>query len=93
MDLIYWILVSFGLTTIVSISKIFKPVRAWVGARSSFLGELLACSMCTGFWAGVFLSLTYFSPTGNILFDACLSCASCWLLYCLTWYTTLRFGV
>lgn len=93
MDFIYWILVSFGITTIISTSKIFKPVRKFIGDRSRFLGELLSCSMCTGFWVGVFLSLTYYSPTGNIFFDACVSSACCWLLYCATWFLTLRFGV
>ena len=93
MNFIYWSLVAFGITTIVSISKIFKPARTFIGTKSPFMGDLLACSMCTGFWVGGFLSVTYFSPTGNIFFDACLSSASCWLLYCLTWFTTLRFGV
>ena len=93
MEFLLWILVSFGITTILSISKIFKPVREYVKNKSAFWGDMLACSMCTGFWVGAFLCITYFSPTGNILFDACLSSASCWLLYCLTWFTTLRFGV
>ena len=93
MDLLCWILVSFGITTILSISKIFRPVREYVGNKSTFLGEMLACSMCMGFWVGAFLCIAYFSPTGNILFDACLSSATCWLLYGLTWFTTLRFGV
>ena len=93
MDFLYWVLASFGITTIISVSKIFKPVREFIGAKSKFLGELLACSMCTGFWVGVFLSLAYYSPTGNIFFDACVACACCWLLYCATWFLTLRFGV
>jgi len=42
---------------------------------------------------GVFLSLAYYSPTGNIFFDACVASACCWLLYCATWFLTLRFGV
>ena len=67
MDFLYWVLASFGITTIVSVSKIFKPVRDFAETKSKFLGELLACSMCTGFWVGVFLSLAYYSPTGNIL--------------------------
>ena len=93
MDFLYWVLASFGITTIISVSKIFKPVREFIGTKSKFLGELLACSMCTGFWVGVFLSLAYYSPTGSIFFDACVSSACCWLLYCATWFTTLRFGV
>jgi hypothetical protein len=93
MHFIYWILVSFGITTIVAISKIFEPLRRFIARKNTFLGNLLPCTMCLGFWTGIFLSLTYFSPTGNIFFDACLSSACCWLLYCFTWFTTLRFGV
>ena len=92
MNILCWILVSFGLTTIISISKIASPMRNYVRSKNAFLGDMLACSMCTGFWVGAFLCITYFSPTGNIFFDACLSSATCWILYCLSWFTTLRFG-
>ena len=92
MNILLWILVSFGITTIISVSKLFEPIRNFVTKKSPPLGGFLGCSMCMGFWAGILLSSQYFSPTGNMFFDGCLSCATCWLLYCATWIMALRFG-
>jgi hypothetical protein len=92
MNILLWLLVSFGMATIISISKIFEPVRNLVTKGSSYIGGFLACTMCMGFWTGIFLSANYFSPTGNMLFDGCLSCGTCWLLYCTTWAMALKFG-
>ena len=51
MDLIYFVLVSYGLTQILVYGSIFKPARPTQGK----LGELFECSMCMGFWVGAFL--------------------------------------
>ena len=93
MDFLLWVLVAFGMTEIITLSKIFKPVREFTEEKIPFLGDMLACSMCTSFWVGGFLSLTYLSPTNNIFFDACLATACVWLLHCYTYYTALRYGV
>ena len=47
------ILTIIGLTLIVTTSKLLKPFREWVAKKSLFLGELLGCSLCTGFWMGL----------------------------------------
>ena len=47
------ILSSFGLTLIVTQSKILKPVREIAGLISLKLKELLECPMCFGFWSGM----------------------------------------
>ena len=57
MNILLWILVSFGMATIVSVSKIFEPVRNWVTRISSYVGGFLACTMCMGFWIGGLLFL------------------------------------
>ena len=52
-SLLYFVLVSCGMTQIVVYGTIFnrvRPTRGW-------LGQLFSCSMCTGFWVGVFLWL------------------------------------
>ena len=41
-----------GGTMIVTTSKIFKPVREYVSTKSEFVGDLLECALCTGFWMG-----------------------------------------
>ena len=51
MDLIYFILTSYGLTQILVYGSIFDSLRP---ARGK-LGELFNCSMCMGFWVGAFL--------------------------------------
>lgn len=84
MNLLIFILISYGLTQILCYGKIFDKVRP----KSGFFGELLACSMCTGFWVGLFLwiiqpltKLYYFDNhviTGFLL--ACLSSGTSYLL-------------
>ena len=51
MDLIYFILSSYGLTQIIIYGKIFESLRPTRGK----LGELFRCPMCVGFWVGTFL--------------------------------------
>ncbi|QDP62109.1 MAG: hypothetical protein GOVbin1807_108 [Prokaryotic dsDNA virus sp.] len=56
MDLIYFILTAYGLTQILVYSKIFEKIRP---ARDQYglIGYMANCSMCMGFWVGVFLFL------------------------------------
>ena len=51
MELIWFILASYGMTFILVFGSIFKSVRPTTGK----LGELFHCPLCTGFWVGVFL--------------------------------------
>jgi hypothetical protein len=36
-------------------SALFAPARGWLAARSSWLGKLVNCGYCTGFWVAVAL--------------------------------------
>ena len=51
MSFIWFCLISHGLTQILVHGKILDPIRP----SSGKLGQLLKCSMCTGFWVGLFL--------------------------------------
>jgi len=51
MGLLYFILSAYGLTQIIVYGSIFDPLRPAQG----WLGKLFNCSMCVGFWVGVFL--------------------------------------
>lgn len=53
MQLLYFILACYGLTQILVYGSIFNPIRPTEGK----LGELFRCTMCTGFWVGVFVYL------------------------------------
>jgi len=47
MNLVYFVLCAYGLTQILVYSRIFKPIRP--------KHHFFHCSMCVGFWVGVFL--------------------------------------
>tara|TARA_R110000824_G_scaffold59018_6_gene159006 strand:+ start:82 stop:390 length:309 start_codon:yes stop_codon:yes gene_type:complete len=51
MGLLYFVLSAYGLTQIIVYGSILDPVRPAQG----WLGKLFNCSMCVGFWVGVFL--------------------------------------
>lgn len=63
-SIIYFILGCYGVTTIIVQSKIFKPVRKLFESKLGFLGSMINCMICSGFW--VSLSIGYvlgFSPS------------------------------
>lgn len=73
MELIMFILISFGLTQILVSGSIFDKIRP------DF--KFFKCPMCIGFWVGVFLSLiTNFTN----LYSFELSIANMFLLACLS---------
>ena len=53
MDLIYFILIAYGLTQILVYGKIFDRVRPSTGKA----GEMFGCTMCMGFHVGWLLML------------------------------------
>jgi len=53
-----WITTTYGISVVVSQSKIFEPIRSFMYKRiSTFLGDMLKCIMCFGFWVGLVMSL------------------------------------
>ena len=77
MDLVYFILIAYGLTQILVYGSIFDPIRPTAGK----LGELFQCSMCLGFWVGIFLyGLSFYTE----LFTFELNLVNPFLLGCLS---------
>ena len=84
MDLLYFVLTSYGLTQILVYGSVLKPVRPQHGK----LGELFSCSMCTGFWTGAFLFgindftelFTYEYSIANLFILSCLSSGTSYVL-------------
>ena len=83
-QLTYFILVASGLTQILVYGKVLDKIRPTQG----WMGELLSCPMCTGFWVGLFLWVTNgytqlfnydFSPLTG-LFLGCLSSGTSYIL-------------
>jgi len=46
-----------GLTIILVSSSVLEPVRDFVTSKSTFLGKLINCTMCSGFWVGLVAAL------------------------------------
>ena len=66
MDLIVFLLASYGVTNIVTSGKIFERLREWVDRRSSIVGYWLHCPMCMGLWVGVSLSIAGLGAVSGI---------------------------
>lgn len=78
-QLVIFMLVAYGMTTILVYGSIFNGLRNFIhlaGSDSSFsltrpvfkfISDLIQCMLCTGTWVGFFLSLTFFSPTHNFI--------------------------
>ena len=54
MELIWFVLSAFGLTQIIVYGKIFEPIRPAKDLNKMWT-LLFHCTMCMGFWVGVFL--------------------------------------
>ena len=94
-NLLLWVLVTFGVTLGITVSDIFKPVRKLFtnslqccgeeeennSKIKAFIGTLLKCPMCVGFWVGLFSGIFWFSPTSYVVADAFLCSATCWILH------------
>jgi hypothetical protein len=88
MGLIYFILASWGMTQIIVYSSIFETTRHFIAEKSDWLGALIHCPMCTGFWVGVFLFgingmtelFNFEYNIANLLILGCVSSATSYAL-------------
>lgn len=51
------LLISYGLSAIVTHGRIFERVRCIIGKQSRLLYEGVQCMQCVGFWSGLVVSL------------------------------------
>ena len=58
-ELIIFTIGCSGLTTLIVLSVILEPPRAFLSEKSEFLEKLLGCTMCTGFWVGGIASIWF----------------------------------
>jgi peptidoglycan/LPS O-acetylase OafA/YrhL len=77
MNLLIWVFIVYGITSIITQSKICKYPRRIFPA-------LLSCSMCTSFWVGILLYTTPAQQTTNFIWDGFLASGTTWFLYSLT---------
>jgi hypothetical protein len=84
MGLLTFILCCYGLTQILVYGKILEQIRPTQG----WMGQLLSCPMCTGFWVGLILwgindYTTLFIFDNSILTGFLLGCLSSGTSYIL----------
>ena len=61
MDLFYYLVGSFSLCFMLVTSKIFSSIRNFLVVKLSYLGLIITCIQCMGFWSGFLIfSLKYF---------------------------------
>ena len=73
-----WIMLCYGLTNIVVFGMIFENFREFFNKWSNtqnifnfvggFIYKIITCPMCFGLYAGIFFSITVFSPS-HIFFN------------------------
>ena len=78
-SLVIFMLVAYGMTTIMVYGSIFNGLRNGIHKLGSddgfvlikpifkFISELIQCMLCTSTWVGFFLSLVFFSPIHNFI--------------------------
>jgi hypothetical protein len=91
--LLSFILAIFGGSTIICFSNIFKPIRDYlIKINPKFLGKLITCFLCTGFWLGFILSCLGLAPFTNLspyyvfitqILDGFCGAGVSWLFYCV----------
>ena len=63
MDLLISILIVYGISAIITISKIFEPLRDIAEKHSpNFWKYLTSCMQCLPFWVGIFVSFIIGTP-------------------------------
>ena len=54
-EIIYLSLVTASISYTVTETRLFMPLREWIKKRNSFLGKILFCGYCFGFWIALAL--------------------------------------
>ncbi len=57
MELIIFILATYGLTNIIVNESVFRKQIEWIKSKNEFLNNVLGCTTCTAFWIGMVVFL------------------------------------
>jgi len=57
MNYILFILMCMGISYSISTEMVTIGIRSWIKKKSNFLGDLIYCPICTGFWVGLILGI------------------------------------
>ena len=86
--LIVWMVLAYGMSTIIVYGHIFDKPRNWVINHSSFWGDFMTCMLCVPTWVGFFLSFAlggltngYFDTSNfTFFFDGMFTAGSVWAI-------------
>ena len=87
MDLLVFLLTCYGVTNIVTASRLFLGIRGWLAARSEPAGYWIRCPMCFGVPVGIATWLLGLRPMppigvlGELVVAGAISSAGCWIGY------------
>lgn len=74
MELVAFILITYGLTNIIVNESVFRKQIDWLRSLNPFLNSVLGCPTCLSFYIGVGLyMLMPFTLSGIMLIDILLS--------------------
>lgn len=79
MNLFIPVTAALGLLFVLQYGTILKRPREWAASKHPLLRELLGCSMCCGFWTGVFAGIAWqlhggvFDPSAILAFGFSIS--------------------
>lgn len=93
MEILLYILLTYGISNIVVQSSIFEPLRSYISTKVDFstfwlyVYRWITCMMCFGFWAGAFVG-AFYGPFmwWNLLFNGGLYSGTTWLIHCCAQY-------
>lgn len=73
MEWVLYILASIGLTWFITKSMLMRWFREGVTKALPFMGNVLSCGQCVGFWAGCFVYLCIQMELNVIIFGLSIS--------------------
>lgn len=80
MELLTFILACYGMTMIVVYSKLFEKPRVAINSlNNEYISYMLKCTMCMGFWVGIFNSFLL-DLSFNWFIAGCISSGTSYLL-------------
>jgi len=69
MDLLLLLTISFSFCYLVVTSYIVAPIRNYFLVKSPYIGKLLSCIQCFGFWSGFLFSLASYYNLLSIKYE------------------------
>ena len=58
-EVIWLSVVTAAISTTITETRLFLPLRKWIRLKSDFFGDLISCGYCLGFWIAFGLVAVY----------------------------------